>query len=460
MAEAAEALQDAAQARRAGDPAGEAQNRRKADDALSAARARLEGASGELARKMEELARIAEEERDLSRKLDEAEKALSALAEQTANSSVQEAKSELEKAAEQSQRSSQSMGEGRTDRAQQQQSESGRSLDRAISELEKAANADSKNPEQDAKALEDLERREEVLREETKALAESIKNLAPAASQSAAKASESMDAASQSLKRKDPGASSPSQQEALDQLEETKKKLDEEKGKYTQLQQEDVLFHLKAEAEKLIKTQEEINKSSTAIHDEVESNGRISRASRRQLGRLSDRQGESKSKVESMLKAIVEEQGEGTSMAIAWLLERIGTQMQEVVEALGAGRADRLTLFQQSEILTGLNDLKLTLEDELNTRRKQKQSPPNQSSPPSKPTLVSVVAELLLVKRLQDAWNRDHGAFWTRNPSIGENTDPLELEVLKQLGNRQNEIRSLFERIMKKLEVTPEESGG
>ncbi|HMS15593.1 MAG TPA: hypothetical protein PKA37_02060, partial [Planctomycetota bacterium] len=175
--------------------------------------------------------------------------------------------------------------------------------------------------------------------------------------QSAAKASESMDAASQSLKRKDPGASSPSQQEALDQLEETKKKLDEEKGKYTQLQQEDVLFHLKAEAEKLIKTQEEINKSSTAIHDEVESNGRISRASRRQLGRLSDRQGESKSKVESMLKAIVEEQGEGTSMAIAWLLERIGTQMQEVVEALGAGRADRLTLFQQSEILTGLNDL-------------------------------------------------------------------------------------------------------
>jgi hypothetical protein len=244
----------------------------------------------------------------------------------------------------------------------------------------------------------------------------------------------------------------------MDQLDKAKKELDDEKGQYSQLQQEDILFHLKAVTEKLLKAQEEINANTLLIQEEEMANGRISRASRRQLGRLSERQSESKTKVGSMHTAIVEEQGEETSLAVAWLLEKLGSQMTEVVGALASQRADRLTVFQQGEIYAGLKDLLQTLEDELQVRRKQKQGEPSQGN--GKPNLVSIVAELLLIKRLQTGWNRDHDAFWTRNPTIGDNTDALELEVLRQLGNRQNEIRSLFERIMKKFEVAPDESGG
>ena len=73
---------------------------------------------------------------------------------------------------------------------------------------------------------------------------------------------------------------------------------------------------------------------------------------------------------------------------------------------------------------------------------------------------MSVVAELLLIKRLQISWNRENDSFWAGDPKFGDEADPTDVELLRQLAHRQNAIRKLFERIMQNMQIELDEEEG
>ena len=69
-----------------------------------------------------------------------------------------------------------------------------------------------------------------------------------------------------------------------------------------------------------------------------------------------------------------------------------------------------------------------------------------------------MVAEILLIRRLQIAHNRESEAFFARQPKLGGDPDPIDAEILKRLTHREANIRALFEKLMELMQVPPEES--
>ena len=366
----------------------------------------------------------------------------------------------LNEAASQMKQASSQIQSGKVSRGQQSQDSGQQSLDQAIKDLEEADQARAKNPEQDQKELDELAKAQEALREETKALAESMKSLSPKASEQSQQASESMGQAQQALKRNDPGEASDQEQEAIEKLDEAQKELDREKGEYVGLQQEEVLFFLKNEVEKLIKEQEDINGETARIANERKESGRLSRANKRGLLKLGRRQKSSFDKMDSMHKAISEEQGDSESMAFVWVMEQISSRMDRVSGWLNKRSTDRIVLFEEEQVMEGLGELLQTLKDEIEARKNMKPSPPSdgEPQPPSngKPPLVSTLAEMLLIRRLQLRWNKENDRFWAGDPQFGDNAEVTDVEMLRQLAHRQNSIRKLFERLMQNMKVSPD----
>ena len=82
-----------------------------------------------------------------------------------------------------------------------------------------------------------------------------------------------MEQATQQLNRKESGEAVKKQDEAIEELSEAAQNLQKEKENYVGLQKEEALFHLKAEVEKLIKSQEDVNKETMRIDTERQAEG-------------------------------------------------------------------------------------------------------------------------------------------------------------------------------------------
>jgi hypothetical protein len=457
LAQAAASAQAASSSEAGGQAAAGEQAAAAAQEA-ALAEARIAALAEQAGPDPEKLRRLAEEELDLSRKVEEAEQAV-ARSGATRSRDAADAGEALREAREAMSRASPALAGGAGEEARSSQAQAGEALDRAAEALRRAEEARPRDEAADRAEAERLAREQEALEERTKALAESIKNLSEAGSRSAASAASSMAEASQRLQRNDPGGASPKEQEALDRLEEAREEIEEEKARYRSLQQEEALFQIKVLIDKLIERQEPIHAETRRIADEAKGD-RPSRAQRRQLARLGSQQEESEKIVRMMSEGIRKEQEEraGTSLAFAWLLNEVALEMGRLVQDFQKGNANALTVATSESVLRSLQDLRQALEDEMDSRRRQQQQ--GEGNQDSRPSLVGLVAELKLVKRLQANWNADSERFWKRSPRLGPDGDPVDQVFLERLAARQNSIRSRFESIMKAMQLAPDEGSG
>ena len=362
----------------------------------------------------------------------------------------EKASAALNEASQQQSSGAQASETGDNNAASAAQEESGKALDRAQAALEKAANAREKNEALDAAAAAELARRQKDLAEAAGELAESMKKVSPEGAARTQSAQESMDSAQQKLQQQQSSDAVEQEDEAISRLKDAQEKVDEERGRYEDMQQEEQLFQLKAEVEKLIATEKEIISSTEKVKAAAEG-GNVSRSGRRSLQETGVRQKAAADKLEEIRKPIAEEQDGG--MVFTWLMERIGADMRSAVSDLERGRLSELTLNAENDALQGLDELRQTLEDEIEARKKMKQDENQEQQQPQKNPLVSLIAELLLVRRLQATVNNDQERFFARQPKLDGEVDPLDRVVLERLSKRQGEIRQRFEMLLEKLQA-------
>jgi uncharacterized phage infection (PIP) family protein YhgE len=339
-------------AEKAGDREGAKSARDAAKAGAAAAAEEARKAKKDLSRKKEEAEAAAKKRRDLSRKTEEAKKDIDALREQTGNGAAKDAAAAASAAASAMSAGAEQAESGRSGSAQASDGEAVEQLEQAASALEKAAGGRTKDPAKDAEALKDLAKKQEELAEKTKKLAESLKNVSPKGGEGAAKAQESMGEASQKMRRDEQEATEEAvdkQDEAIDYLDQAKENLEEQKNDYLGLQQEELLFKIGEEIEKLLKVQLEINKETVRLDRERAVEGRLGRTQRRDLKTIQDKQTASRDQLGTMLEALKKED----VLAFTWLLDTVKADMTRAAELMEQKETGPLLQSVEDDIVAG-----------------------------------------------------------------------------------------------------------
>ena len=159
-----------------------------------------------------------------------------------------------------------------------------------------------------------------------------------------------------------------------------------------------------------------MNKETTRIDTERQAEGGLTRTHKRELKTLKEVEDQSAKRVGEMGEA--DQEGERPRRR-AGFSTRSGSTSAASAESLEKNETGRLVQSIEDGVLQNLQELKQTLEDELAALRKKKPSEDESQSQSGKDPLVSMIAELLLIQRLQIAHNRESEAFFARQPKLG-----------------------------------------
>jgi len=450
LAKAAQSLQQGAKAA-AGKQQQEArQETARARQQLRQARAALKKARRDLSRLRDPLRRLAAREKDLSRRLDQVTRKLAAQNDQQGAPSLDRAQAAMEDAKDAMEQAANSMQRGRTEAASNQEERASTALQEAMDALNQALGA-PENKAQQEQRLKKLAKAQEELQDKLKSLAQALqeKEISNKARQAVDQSGQKMGEASRNLQQQQAQEAQQKEQEAQDYLDQADEALKKKALKYEDLQQEELLFNLMQEVSDLIKVQEAINASTTRMELAREDAGRRrhTRHDRRAILRLSSKQKDSQKKLLTLSTAIRLEQGKNP-LAFIFVMERIEKDMGRIEKRLKVFDTGPLTLHLEEKVLENLKELQLTLKDEIEARRKAKQQKQQQQQNQKQP-LVSPVAELLLIRRLQQRWLTNYNRFQKRAPTLDPEGDPVDESILEDLIDSQNSIRIQFEKWLK-----------
>ena len=448
---ASEALQGAADGLEKGDPSKAQSSAKAAADRLREAEQALESA----ARAAEEnvgprMKALAEEQRALE---EETKKLAEAIPERLRRQELQPGQAEGVRQETEEARQAMSQAGSRLDRGES--GEAARSQREAVDRLRQA----QKKLRQGRKLAEaqrnealDLARKQEDLQEEILRLAEKMKESNNRnASKNLDAAQEKAGQAADDLDRGDLGEAEPKEEQAEKYLRQAQDDLDEEKQKYLRLRQEELLFRIADEIRSMIKTHEEARHATAEAESERQQAGGT-------LGRTL------KLKIQKVAK---DEEGVGADCArvaealekeeirvYAYLLRSCEEDLMRVAELMGRDgeyRSDELVQGLQQDVSERFDGLLKALQDEIQNRSKRPE-PRGRNNPNHKEKLVPDVAELRMLKRMEDdlAARTQRLLEWEQR---GTGEDPILRREVERLAARHNRITELFSEFKKRLGI-------
>ncbi|MEZ6195704.1 MAG: hypothetical protein R3F20_08240 [Planctomycetota bacterium] len=330
-------------------------------------------------------------------------------------------------------------------------------LQRASDAVQRAMDRENERRATEEERMKELARRQEELEKQGKELAQRLKEKGSESADKMQKASEAMERASQSMNGEQPDSEQAEreQEEALDYLDEAREELRKQRDDYQDLQQEELLFNTKKEIEKLIEAQEAINAETVGLDARSQEAGGVSRSLRKNYRDLGVRQEASRAKIEEMNQAVKEEQ----VLAFTFLFDELSRDMTQIVESLKKFRGGTLTQALQGDVLDNLRLMTKTLDDEIKARQQaaqnreneeKKEEEENEDQPEEKPKLVNEIAELILVRNMQEKLNERTKTLLERSDQIREagGLGPVDELLVKRLLARQNQIKELFEKLL------------
>lgn len=274
-------------------------------------------------------------------------------------------------------------------------------------------------------------------------------------------AQRSMNRARQQLDDGEADAAQQSEKEAEKNLEEMEKKLREEENRYESLRSEEVLFRMK---ERL----EDLRRRASALHDgitqvDVDRAGaeRLSRHLRPRVQQLSADAGAISRDNEELRAKLAEED----SPTFPWVLEKNGADLASLRELLASRDPDtgEFTQVLADDVVTRYARLLKSLDDELRRRAealKRPQEDAPQQDGGGRPSLVPPVAELLLLKSLEQDVLED-----VRTLRLDQRDRPeaelldARMKLLERLGHRHADLTEMFDRLVNQ-NSEPDEGDG
>ncbi|MHC4944776.1 MAG: coiled-coil domain-containing protein [Planctomycetota bacterium] len=307
--------------------------------------------------------------------------------------------------------------------------------------------------------MQELAKRQKTLEEQTHDLMRRLREIPdPQMRKDLSDAADNMAGASAALGEGNPEEAEMDEEEAKKQLEKAMKKLVQEETKYQNIRQQEVLFRVQQALEE-VKTEQDAITSETAEFDTARAGvRRLTRLQRKTLRTLAVREQEVRAKTSDIKEKIEEDD----ATVFSWVLERNVQDLDEVAEHLQRQRSDPLVQNIQRDISDRFAELIEAMKLELKRRSEaepQEGAAPDDSGP-QRNALIPPVAELLMIKKMEENALRRLNDFVRLNPEIlEEGAGIMEMEMLKRLGHRHAHITELFTKMVEKAGGGPQGPG-
>jgi|GEM_PF-5348786 len=460
LTDAAEALREISERV---DEARAADQRPKTEEASNESRQSLEAARDALQQALQEAAQSNEAELRAAQErqqelAQQAQEAMQQLQEAAESGDVTEQQREavqraMQQAQQSMQRAEQQLQRGQQASASQQQQQAAAEMQDAMEALQENRSLDQEQKEALAEQAEQQEQLTEDIIQLAKELEDSDNERAKRALEEAAEASEK---AQQAMEEGDAEEVEEQQEKAREKLEEAVEELEEEQDRYMDLRQEELLFRMKDELTAFLEKQRPITELTKQMQQSSEG-GRLSRSKRRKVNGLGEEEQALAGKIELLVSALMEE----GNLVYRSVLDANLEDLREIARRL-AGRAPDVgsfTTLLQDDVERRSEQLLEALEREQQRREEQRQEEQQQEQqqeqdqPQNKfnqqrEQLVSLIAELEMLKQLGTDTRAATENLKTLVEVRGEETlSESESALIQRLAHRHNEITKLFQQI-------------
>jgi len=308
--------------------------------------------------------------------------------------------------------------------------------------------------EQQKSELADVAKKQDELARDILELARRIdKKKNPEAQRNLEEAQKAAQRAEQDMQDGDVDEARREQQEAQRKLEQARKELQKERDRYTRLRQEELLFKIADEVTQMIQKQEGITQETRTIAAQLSdrSSRTLPRRLRKKVQRLGRDEGTLATTAEFLAKNLAAEH----TLVFTWVLEQVGTDLQTLRSLMGARRprVDSSIIGLQVEVVENLQQLLASLKEEINRKKQERENQQQQQQQKQqqntnegdrKRRLVPDIAELRLLKRLEQDMRGRLNGFLKMHETLGTGLEKFQAERLNRLTLRHAKISDLF----------------
>lgn len=428
-----------------------------AEQSLQNAKQTLEQALAQAtAGRQEDLQAAAERQQELAQQARQTAEAMQRAVEngQLTPEQAEQAQKSMQQAQQSMQRAAEQLQKGQQSSASQQQQQAADQLQQAAEQMQQ----DRPVTEEQKEALAAQASRQEQLAEDIVRLAELLEEQEQRrAKQKLEEAAEAAQRAQQAMERGDQEETREQQEEARRKLEEAAEELEEERDRYQDLRQEELLFKMKEELLAFLERQRPITQK-TLDAQKIAENGRLSRPLRRRLNQLGEEELELAGRIDFLVQALHEE----GNMVYQTVLRANLEDLREIADRLTGRQPDvgSFTTLMQEDVERRSEELLEALEQERKRREQERQEQQQQQQGenkfnPQRERLVSLIAELEMLKKLLEDTSRSTNDLHVLISSRGdESISESEAALVERLAHRHSEITSLFLQIKAAVEET------
>ncbi len=235
------------------------------------------------------------------------------------------------------------------------------------------------------------------------------------------------------------------EEDAAGYLKKALKEMKREEQKYQDIRQQEVLFRVKQELETLKSEQDEINRKTKAFDMEREEGVELRRSQRKNLLDMAERETGIRERVIAV-KGKIEEDG---ATVFSWVLDRNRDDLDEVIDSLKRKRTGRMVQAIQKGISRRFDELLSALREELKRRMEASGTSGKKPDRKQPPPLVPPVAELIMIRTMEEGALMRLEELIARDPALRENkADPVRRELIRRMASEHADITELFDKIL------------
>jgi hypothetical protein len=252
---------------------------------------------------------------------------------------------------------------------------------------------------------------------------------------------ENQDNAQNNLRKNDRKKASSEQDEAVQKLEAARKEIERRLKQLREEELERLLANLMSRCQKMLAMQTEVYDNTKRLHAAIEAypDHKATRIEVQKAGEQSNREGEIVVEANKALQLLEED---GTAVAVPQVLEQARDYMGQVQSRLFKVDVGAFTQETEEEIISMLKEVIEALkraQQEQQDRKNNPPPPPPGGQPPPQ-TLISLLAELKMIRSLQVRVNTRTVSYGKQYP--GEQADDTDIQKeLRNLAQRQDKIQ-------------------
>lgn len=378
---------------------------------------------------------------------------------------LKEAGQSLEDAAQKMAESAEASRQGRQELSRKRQEE-------ALDQLKKAQEQVEEKKEDQLARLERRKRfekqsgeQDELARQTSDAARQNKSSGQPQRSQQLQDAAEKMEQAAENLEQNNPEDAEQDQEDALAKLQQQEEQLRREEESLEELKREQELVSLVKELTETRDAQLKINAGTSAAQQE-RPEGRLSRRRRASLQRMVEPLAEQEGELSDKVLALIGRLEEESSRVFSFMLKNVSADMQQIRDLLLELDTDSFTQFLQKGVVVDIERMIASLEEQLEVMKRQRQEQQQQQQQDQQQpqqqnqALVSMLAELLMLKNLQLEINRQTGQLEDLRQSNDGSGSEQWSRALDRLQQRQGNVGRLVVELAEDFRKAQEQSQG